>query len=105
MPVYALAQLSIHDRARYERYVARFMRVFQRFEGTVLAADESPVVVEGEWAHQKVILMAFPDRAAFERWAYSPEYREISEDRVASTTGTVLLVNGIPAAPRPAPGE
>jgi uncharacterized protein (DUF1330 family) len=105
MTVYALAQLTIHDRARYDRYVARFMRVFQRFEGTLLAADESPVVVEGEWAHQKVILMAFPDRAAFERWAYSPEYVEISEDRVASTTGTVLLVNGLRPASRPAPEE
>jgi len=103
--VYALAQLSIHDRARYDRYVARFMRVFQRFEGTLLAADESPTVVEGEWGHQKVILMAFPDRTAFERWAYSPEYREIAQDRVASTTGTVLLVDGLRAVPRPAPEE
>jgi uncharacterized protein (DUF1330 family) len=105
MTVYALAQISIHDRARYDRYVARVMRVFQRFEGTLLAADESPFVAEGEWAHQKVILMAFPDREAFERWAYSPEYQEISEDRVASTTGTVLLVNGLRAVPNRVPEE
>jgi uncharacterized protein (DUF1330 family) len=105
MTVYALAQISIHDRARYDRYVARFMQVFQRFEGTVLAADESPVVVEGEWAHQKVILMSFPDRKAFERWASSPDYQEISKDRVASTTGTVLLVNGLGAAPHAGPEE
>jgi len=95
MTVYALAQISIHDRARYDRYVARFMDVFQRFEGRLLAADESPLVVEGAWAHQKVILMAFPNRTAFERWAHSPEYQEISKDRVASTTGTVLLVAGL----------
>ena len=95
MTVYALAQISIHDRARYDRYAARFMDVFQRFEGRLLAADESPVVVEGVWAHKKVILMAFPDRSAFERWANSPEYQEISKDRIASTTGTVLLVAGL----------
>src|SRR5262245_48450563 len=94
MPVYALAQISIHDRARYDRYVSRFMQVFQNFKGRLLAADESPVVVEGEWPHQKVILMAFPDRAEFERWAYSSEYQEIAKDRVASTTGSVVLVNG-----------
>jgi uncharacterized protein (DUF1330 family) len=95
MTVYALAQISIHDRARYDRYVARFMDVFQRFEGRLLAADESPVVVEGAWAHKKVILMAFPDRTAFEQWANSPEYQEIAKDRIASTTGTVLLVAGL----------
>jgi uncharacterized protein (DUF1330 family) len=94
--VYALAQISIHDRARYDRYVARFMEVFQQFEGRLLAADESPVVVEGDWPHQKAILMAFPSRAAFERWAGSPAYQEISKDRVAATTGTVLLIAGLP---------
>ena len=97
MPVYALAQITIHDRERYERYVARFAAVFSRFEGRLLAADESPVVLEGEWPHQKVILMSFPDRAALERWAYSPEYREIAQDRVAATSGTVLLVHGVDA--------
>jgi uncharacterized protein (DUF1330 family) len=42
MTVYALAQISIHDRARYDRYVDRFMEVFQKFEGRLLAADEAP---------------------------------------------------------------
>ena len=93
--VYALAQLSIHDRARYDRYASRFLKVLERFEGRLLAADESPDVVEGEWTHQKVVLIAFPSRPAFERWASSPEYQEISKDRVASTTGTVLLVAGL----------
>jgi uncharacterized protein (DUF1330 family) len=97
MPVYALAQITIHDRERYDRYAARFAAVFARFEGRLLAADEAPAVLEGEWPHQKVILMAFPDRAALERWAHSPEYREIAQDRLAATTGTVLMVHGLDA--------
>ncbi len=96
MTVYALAQITIHDRGRYDGYVARFLGVLQKFQGRLLAADESPVVLEGEWPHRKVILIAFPDRAEFERWAFSPEYQEISKDRVAATTGTVLLVHGLP---------
>src|SRR5262245_45224435 len=92
--VYALAQITIHDRERYERYVARFPPVLQKFQGRLLAADESPVVLEGDWPHTKVVLIAFGDRAGLERWASSPEYQEISKDRVASTSGTVLLVSG-----------
>jgi uncharacterized protein (DUF1330 family) len=30
--VYALAQISIHDRARYDRYVSRFMGVLAGFD-------------------------------------------------------------------------
>ncbi len=95
MSVYALARISIHDRARYDRYVSQFMRVLAGFDGRLLAADESPVVLEGTWPHQKVVLLEFPDRGALERWARSPEYTEISRDRVAATTGSVLLVAGV----------
>jgi uncharacterized protein (DUF1330 family) len=93
--VYALAQISIHDRARYDRYASQFMRVLGGFDGRVLAADEAPVVMEGTWPHQKVVLIEFPNRDAFERWAYSPEYTEIAKDRIAATTGCVLLVSGV----------
>ena len=93
--VYVVAQISIHDRARYDQYVSQFMGVLAGFDGRLLAADESPVVVEGTWTYQKVILIEFPDRGAFERWAYSPEYTEIAKDRLAATTGCVLLVSGI----------
>lgn len=95
MTVYALAQISVHDRNAYGRYQARFMEVFQRFRGRLLAADEAPVVLEGEWPHQKVILMAFPDEAALRDWADSEAYREISRDREAGTTGVALMVKGL----------
>jgi len=93
--VYVVAQISIHDRARYDRYASRFMDVFAGSGGRVLASDESPAVVEGTWPHQKVILLEFPDRETFERWSQSPEYTEIAKDRLAGTAGSVLLVRSI----------
>jgi len=95
MTVYCLAQISITDRAAYESYQARFMEVFQRFNGRLLAADESPSVEEGRWDRDKVILMSFPDEAAFRAWADSPAYQEIARDRLAGSDGVVLLVNGL----------
>ena len=69
MTVFAIAQLRFTDRAAYDRYQARFMEVFRRHPGTLLAADESPRVVEGQWDREKVVLMSFPDDAAFNGWA------------------------------------
>ncbi|MGA8220019.1 MAG: DUF1330 domain-containing protein, partial [Candidatus Acidiferrales bacterium] len=80
MPVYAIAQLTIHDRAAYGRYVDRFMGVFQRYKGRLLAADEHPSVFEGTWDHQKVVLISFPDEPSFRDWAESPAYQEIAKD-------------------------
>jgi uncharacterized protein (DUF1330 family) len=95
MPVYAIAQLTITDRAVYDRYAARFRSIFGRFQGHLLAADESPEVVEGSWSHQKVVLLEFPDEAAFRDWLESPAYQAIVKERHASSNGVVLLVKGI----------
>ena len=98
MTVYALAQLSLKDRAAYDRYQARFMEVFRRFRGRLLAADESPAVLEGQWPMNKLVLMSFPDEIAFREWAESPAYQEISKDRNAGADAVVLLVQGIARA-------
>jgi uncharacterized protein (DUF1330 family) len=92
MSVYVIAQISITDRAIYNKYQARFLEVFAKFKGQLLAADENPQVVEGVWNREKVVMMKFPDQESFEAWAFSPEYQEIVKDRYAGSEATVLLV-------------
>jgi len=84
--VYAIAQLRIHDRARYQRYVAAFMPILARYGGRLLAADEHPEVTEGQWDRDKVVLLAFP-------------VREISADRLAAADTVALLVRGVTTVP------
>lgn len=95
MTVYAIAQLKFTDRAAYDRYQARFLDVFTRYSGTLLAADESPQILEGASDRDKVVLMSFPDEASFRAWANSPEYEEISKDRHAGADSLVMLVEGL----------
>jgi len=93
--VYAIAQLNITDRATYNRYQERFMGVMKKFKGRLLAADEHPQVIEGQWDREKVVLLEFPDEPAFREWAESPEYLEIAKDRKAGSDAVILLVGGI----------
>ena len=72
MTVYVIAQLKITDRAAYDRYQVRFFEVFRKFNGRLLSADERPSVVEGDWNRDKLVLMSFPDEAAYHAWADSP---------------------------------
>ncbi|VWB51821.1 DUF1330 domain-containing protein [Burkholderia lata] len=96
MAVYLLAQLRFTHRNAYDRYQARFMEVFRRFDGRLLAADDAPVALEGEWDRNKVVLMSFADEVSARRFIESPEYREISEDRHAGSDTLALLVHGLP---------
>jgi uncharacterized protein (DUF1330 family) len=95
MTVYAVAQLSFTDRDSYNRYQARFMGVFSQYSGHLLAADEHPELVEGTNGPDKIVLMSFPSADHFRAWSDSPEYREISKDRLAGAEATVLLVQGL----------
>ena len=95
MTVYAIAQLRFTDRAAYDRYQLRFMDVFRRYQGTLLAADESPQLIEGQWDRDKVVLMSFPDEAAFRLWSESADYQTISKDRRAGAETVVLLTKGL----------
>ena len=97
MTVYAIAQLRFTDRAAYDRYQARFLDVFKRFKGSLLAADEHPQVIEGSWEREKLVLMSFPSEDDFREWADSKDYREISSDRTAGSDAVVLLVKAIAA--------
>lgn len=95
MTVYLLAQLAFTDRAAYDRYQARFMDVFHKFDGRLLAADEHPVALEGHWERDKVVLLSFPDASACRRFIEAPEYQEIARDRIAGADTLSLMVRGI----------
>lgn len=95
MTVYAIAQISITNPESYNRYQSEFMKVFRQFGGTLLAADPNPLLVEGTWDKEKVILMSFPDTQSFQEWAQSSAYQKISADRKAGADGVVVLVQGL----------
>lgn len=95
MPVYAIAQLKIHDRERYNRYQAGFLATMDGFDMQVLAGDEEAKVIEGKWDADKIILLSFLDEETFNRWLNSDAYQAIISDRTGSSDGPVLLVKGI----------
>ena len=95
MSVYAIAQLWIHDPVAYGRYMKRFMDIFKNYKGCVLVADESPVILEGTWDGDKVVVVSFPDEVSFRDWAESPEYLQIAKDRKAGAKSVIVLVKGI----------
>jgi len=95
MPAYVAAQLTIHDPERYQRYARAFAATMEGFDGELLVADAAPEAMEGEWAHDKFVLIRFRDAAEARRWAQSPAYQAICVDRVAATSGSAVLLHGL----------
>jgi uncharacterized protein (DUF1330 family) len=95
MTVYAIVQLNIHDRARYDIYANALMPVLSQYSGRLLVADDEPRVLEGQWTGDRVVVLEFDDRAAFRTFAGSPEYGAIVGDRHGGAESTIVLVRGV----------
>jgi uncharacterized protein (DUF1330 family) len=99
MSCYVLAQLKFRDVAAYRRYQAQFFEVMRPFKGRLLVADEAPRVLEGTWQQDKVVLIWFPDEAAFREWESSEAYQRIAVDRMAGAETVSLLLQGLAHSP------
>ncbi len=95
MTVYAVGHIKIKNREEYEKYSDRFMDVFSKFKGKLLAADFNAKAVMGEWDGDRLVIVEFPNAADFKEWATSPEYLEIAKHRIAGAEVTTILANGI----------
>ncbi len=73
------------------------MAVMKRFKGRLLPADESPLVLEGTWNRDKVVLLLFPDEASFREWAD----QEIAKDRKAGAAARNQIGANPPAPQKP----
>ena len=96
MPVYAIAQGRIEDRAMLDRYVEQVVPLIGKYGGRVLGFDESPEQVEGQVEHPRTVILEFESKEAFRKWYDSDEYQAIIPLRTESTPGTLIMVRGLP---------
>lgn len=94
MSCYFVAQIRVHDQEEYQKYLDGFSEVFGQFKGRVVASDQRPEILEGDWPHTKTVLIRFPDRTEARRWYDSPGYRELMRHRHRAAEADIVLMEG-----------
>lgn len=94
MTCYFLARITVHDEAGYARYLEGTDPVLARYGAEVLAVDEAPVVLEGQWPGTRTVLISFPDEAGARAWYDSPEYQAIAQHRFRAASADAVFVRG-----------
>src|SRR5262249_5346492 len=95
MPVYFVAQVDVHDRAGYERYMQAAAAAAAPAGMRLLAIDDRPDVLEGKWHGPRTVILEFPSEEALRSWYDSPAYQAAAKIRWAATTSNVALVHGM----------
>jgi len=94
MTVYFIALVDITDRQEFSVYEQGFMEVFGRYGGRLLAVDDNPAILEGEWPHTRTVLMSFPNAEELERWYRSDEYQSIARHRYEASSADIVVIKG-----------
>ncbi len=92
--VFFSATIRIHDRGEYQRYLDAYDEAFAGTGGEVLAVGDAPLTLEGAPLAGRVVLIRFPDEAAFRRWYDSQACERIVVHRHGAAETDALLVHG-----------
>jgi len=94
MSYYFMASITIRDHVEYQKYLDRADEIFARYNGTYLAVDDNPELLEGKWDSERAVLIRFDTKQDFKGWYYSEAYKEILQHRLAASRSSTILIKG-----------
>lgn len=94
MPCYTVGHITVTNMDGYKEYAAQVPGIIAAWGGRYLARGGHTTVVEGEMAHDRHVVVEWPDRATAEGWYNSPEYQAILKIRLANSHGVMTIMDG-----------
>lgn len=95
MPAYVIAHIDVKDAERYKDYIQMSPVSIRKFGGKFIARGGTVEVFEGGWQPKRLVLLEFPDAEAARSWYHSEEYAEAKALRQATSTGDLVMVEGV----------
>lgn len=97
MAAYLIADLDVHDADLAAEYRRQVMPLVAKHGGTYAARGGEVRVLEGDWTPSRLVIISFPSMAAAQAFYDDPAYRPVMELRQRSSSGAIVLVEGLPA--------
>ena len=92
MSVFFIAQINIQNQEAYQRYLKGYDEVFDKYNGTVIAVDDSVKVLEGEWPFGRTVMIRFPSEEDLLAWYESPGYQALAKHRRNASIANIVIV-------------
>jgi uncharacterized protein (DUF1330 family) len=93
MSVYVIGSLTVKDAVRFADYKRTVLPSMEKYGGRFVARGE-PIVLEGEWPREKLIIAEFPSLEQAQQWWASPEYEEPKALRQATADSELVILQG-----------
>lgn len=96
MAAYVFAEIDITNPEGYKEYTAQVPATIARYGGRFLVRGGNAEVLEGDWqVSRRRVLLEFPSVEQARRWWDSTEYEKPKALRKASSSGRLILLEGV----------
>ncbi|HVI32412.1 DUF1330 domain-containing protein [Phenylobacterium sp.] len=94
MTAYLVLDFSVRDLEGFRPYVAAIPAFIEKHGGRYIVRGAQPMVMEGDWSPERLVVLEFPDRASAEAFLADPDCQDLFRIRHATTTSKLILVDG-----------
>jgi len=95
MKGYVIFQEDVFDQEAFETYKKLSPQSISAYGGEFIVRGGNIDVLEGDFAHERVVVIAFPSLERARAWYSSEEYADARELRLRISKGTAILVAGL----------
>jgi uncharacterized protein (DUF1330 family) len=96
MAVYLVLDLTVNDLRDFLPYVEAIPAFIAKHGGRYASKGADPVVLEGDWSPQRLVILEFPSRGQARAFLADPEAQDLFARRHRSTTSRLVMVDGEP---------
>lgn len=95
MPAYVIAHIDVKDPVRYEDYKKMSPISIGKFGGRFIARGGKVESLEGTWQPKRLVIVEFPSVEVARQWWASEDYADAKALRQATSTGDMVIVEGL----------
>ncbi|WP_268036387.1 DUF1330 domain-containing protein [Algoriphagus sp. PAP.12] len=92
MPAFVIVEVDIQDPVAYEEYKKHTPATVEKYGGKFILRGNPVEALEGEWNHDRLVMLEFPDKNSARDWYYSKDYQKAKEIRAKGSNAKFLLI-------------
>jgi len=94
MAAYVISRVKIDDLKTMESYLSEVPPVVAGYGGEYVVRTSDVTPLEGEWSHDRVVVVRFPDVKAAQAWYDSQDYAGLRALRQSASEAQIIVVPG-----------
>lgn len=92
MSAFVLVEVDIQDPLLYEEYKKLTPATVEAYGGKFLVRGNPIQAMEGEWKHDRMVILEFPNKKIALEWYNSEEYQKAKKIREKASSANFFIV-------------